>query len=433
MSFNAIKPTTDSSFPGGDDYRNAPEVWTPEVSAPMIASGLSLPADFPPVHLLVVDDETAMERLFTQRFRHQIASGEWHFSFARNGIEALDILRQDATISVVLVDLNMPEMDGLTLLKKIDKLSLPVRCIILSAYSDMANIRTAMNCGAFDFLCKPIDFEDVAVTLVKTLRSVHEMRESHRAAEYLQTKERAELEIKRLQDLEQQRKEITTMIVHDLRTPLSSVITGLRMLLRSGPLNVVQKECHFLALTGGQRMLDIVNDLLDVDKMEAGFSVLQIAPFSIPQLIEEAIELVNASAQDSGLSLACEIEPDLPSLPGDIDKLRRTLVNLLGNAIKFAPQSGIIRIAVRRQEDEAILFSVSDSGEGIPSGALHSIFDKFCQAGTRHAGHRMSSGLGLAFCKMIVEAHAGRIWAESEAGQGSRFSFTLSTQLATGS
>ena len=120
--------------------------------------------------ILVVDDEPDLEHLVRQRMRREIRSGEYSFTFAQNGVEALELLSQDQDIDMVLSDINMPRMDGLTLLEQIPKVDPNIRSVIVSAYGDMKNIRTAMNRGAFDFITKPIDFEDMKVTIQRTLQ-----------------------------------------------------------------------------------------------------------------------------------------------------------------------------------------------------------------------------------------------------------------------
>jgi signal transduction histidine kinase len=216
------------------------------------------------------------------------------------------------------------------------------------------------------------------------------------------------------------------MIVHDMRTPLTSVIAGLQTLESAGPLNATQSECLAMALQGGKTLLGMVNDLLDISKMEDGSLKLECADLEVGRLAAEAVQQVAALADERRITLALEIAPGLPPLYADEDKLVRTLVNLLGNAIKFAPQGGTVTLAVCRSNTEkALLFSVSDTGEGIPTEAYGRIFEKFGQVDERKAGHRGSTGLGLTFCKMAVEAHGGRIWVDSELGHGSTFSFVI--------
>ena len=132
----------------------------------------------PPYKILVVDDEPDLEPLMLQRMRRNIRRGQYNFVFARNGVEALDRLHQDDDIDMVVSDINMPQMDGLTLLQQIPKVDPNIKSIIVSAYGDMENIRTAMNRGAFDFVTKPIDFRDLRVTIDRTLQHLMEWREA---------------------------------------------------------------------------------------------------------------------------------------------------------------------------------------------------------------------------------------------------------------
>ena len=131
-----------------------------------------------PYRILVVDDEPDLEPLILQRMRRKIRSGSYSFEFARNGVEALEMLNIHQDIDMVVSDINMPQMDGLTLLEQIPKVDPDIRSIIISAYGDMKNIRTAMNRGAFDFVTKPLDFEDLQVTIDRTLRHLEEWREA---------------------------------------------------------------------------------------------------------------------------------------------------------------------------------------------------------------------------------------------------------------
>ena len=128
--------------------------------------------------ILVVDDEPDLEPLMLQRMRRDIRAGRYQFVFAQNGVEALEKLREDHDIDMVLSDINMPQMDGLTLLEQIPKVDPNIRSVIISAYGDMKNIRTAMNRGAFDFVTKPVDFEDLQVTIDRTLRNMAEWKEA---------------------------------------------------------------------------------------------------------------------------------------------------------------------------------------------------------------------------------------------------------------
>src|SRR5580692_7422480 len=131
--------------------------------------------------ILVADDEADLEVLIKQKFRRQIREKQYEFFFASNGVEALEKIRLEPDLDIVLTDINMPGMDGLTLLGKLNEISPLIKAVIVSAYGDMENIRTAMNRGAFDFLCKPVNFEDLEMTMKKTIEHVAQLRKTLQA------------------------------------------------------------------------------------------------------------------------------------------------------------------------------------------------------------------------------------------------------------
>lgn len=230
----------------------------------------------------------------------------------------------------------------------------------------------------------------------------------------------------RLRELETLRDSLTDMVVHDLRTPLTSLLGGIQTLPALGDLNDDQREFVALSAQSGEILLGMINDLLDVSKSADGSLRLDYAEVSAADVVARAVEQVAQIARQKAIALVAEVASELPPLVADAEKLRRTLVNLLGNALKFTPERGTIIVAVRRDPgDNAFRFSVTDTGEGIPKEAFERIFEKFGQVEERRAGRKNSTGLGLTFCKMAVEAHGGRIWVESEMGKGSTFLFTV--------
>jgi PAS domain S-box-containing protein len=237
---------------------------------------------------------------------------------------------------------------------------------------------------------------------------------------------RKEVEVlyEQLRSLDRLKEDLTQMIVHDLRTPLTSLLGGLQTMEHLGELNVDQQEFLQLSISGGQTLLRMINDLLDINKMEDGSLALEYTPIDVTGLVERALQQIAALAHDKELALVRQIPHELPQLLADEDKLVRILVNLLGNAAKFTPVGGTVTVSASVEAQEAV-FAVRDTGEGIPRAAFERIFEKFGQVETRKAGRRMSTGLGLTFCRMAVEAHRGRIWVESELGQGSTFFFAL--------
>jgi len=242
-----------------------------------------------------------------------------------------------------------------------------------------------------------------------------------------------EMLYEQMRALDKVKNDLTHMIVHDLRTPLTSLLTGLLTLQGSRSLDEMENELLAISVSGGHTLLGMINDLLDISKMEDGSLSLEKSPIALSEITEEAFQQVASLVEEKALTLEAQIAPEISAgtpdaslLCADADKVRRVLVNLLGNAIKFTPRSGFITVSACIDSDRnAVVVRVRDTGEGIPKEAFARIFDKFGQVETRTAGRTMSTGLGLTFCKLVVEAHGGQIWVESEPGDGSTFSFTL--------
>ncbi|MHB1456021.1 MAG: sensor histidine kinase [Armatimonadota bacterium] len=229
-----------------------------------------------------------------------------------------------------------------------------------------------------------------------------------------------------LKQLEQSRDDMIHMIVHDLRTPLTSMIGSLQTMQIGtfGELNPDMAEFVDMSVKGSERMLGMVNDLLDISKMDAGSMQLEIEKTKVIDLAASAVSEVQYLIKEKEIQLEVTIQPDTLEVMCDVDKIRRVITNLLGNAIKFTPAKGSVNFSVSG-DSSGITISVSDTGEGIPEDYIDKIFDKFGQVESRKAGRRRSTGLGLTFCKLAVEAHKGNIWVDSTLGKGSTFSFKL--------
>jgi two-component system, sensor histidine kinase and response regulator len=367
--------------------------------------------------LLVVDDIETNRDLLSRRLERQ----GYAVATAENGRKALEMLRAD-TFDLVLLDIMMPEMDGYEVLQRLkaDDWLRHIPVIMISALSELDSVASCIEMGAEDYLPKPFN-----PTLLKA--RIGACLEKKRARDReMHLFEQLQQNYRRLQELERLRDDLTHMIIHDLRTPLTSVITGMQTLDVVGDLNEDQREIMSGAIIGGETLLGMINDLLDVEKLESGSMQLDYAVLSAAELVASAVSQVASLAESKQLTLVRQIAADLPPLRGDENKLRRTLVNLLGNAIKFTPSGGAVTVEARHSnEGQSVVFSVSDTGEGIPPEAFGRIFEKFGQVESRQGGRMMSTGLGLAFCKLAVEAHGGQIGVESALGQGSTFCFTI--------
>lgn len=225
-------------------------------------------------------------------------------------------------------------------------------------------------------------------------------------------------------ELEKLRDDLIHMIVHDLRTPLTSIIGGLQTIIDTEFEDELTREFVPMSLDSANVLLEMVNTLLDINKMESGQMTLDVGPVPLGDLAEQALDQVRGLATEHGHTLVTALDSACPVLQADGDKLRRVLINLLGNAIKFTPDGGTITVGTTCRPDEILLW-VRDTGPGIPEEYRDRIFEKFGQVEGEGRKKKNSTGLGLTFCRLVAEAHGGRIWVESREGEGSTFLLSL--------
>jgi signal transduction histidine kinase len=219
------------------------------------------------------------------------------------------------------------------------------------------------------------------------------------------------------------REEVLAIVSHDLRNPLNAVKLGASLLAHSKEISGEDREQLEIIDISANRMADLIADLLDVTRLEGG-KRLPIEPghVEIEPLFGEAHELFRSQAAASQINLDYEIEGATPAIFADRHRVMQVLSNLIGNALKFTPAQGFIFFRAKPHQDEHVLFSVTDSGPGIPKENLKDIFNPYWQA---KRAERMGAGLGLPIARGIVESHGGKIWVESEPGKGTTFFFTL--------
>jgi GAF domain-containing protein len=220
--------------------------------------------------------------------------------------------------------------------------------------------------------------------------------------------------------------EFLANVSHELRTPLNAIIGFSEVLGEKmfGELNEKQSEYVDDILSSGRHLLSLINDILDLAKIEAGRMELELTTFDLPGAIENALILVRERVTRHGIKLEREIDERLGDFVGDERKVKQILLNLLSNAVKFTPEGGQIRVKAMRGDETAII-SVADTGIGIAPEDHERIFEEFRQVGSNYAEKREGTGLGLSLTKKFVEMHGGKLWVESELGKGATFTFTL--------
>ncbi len=228
--------------------------------------------------------------------------------------------------------------------------------------------------------------------------------------------------------VERLREDMTHTMVHDLRNPLGNISASLETLTGGmlGPLSPVQLKVLDIAQGSAYRMIELVSAILDVNRLESGQMPLDKRSFSLADLVAETLQIQVSLAGEKGIRLEPDVPPTLPLAWADAALIRRVLQNLISNALKFTPSGGAIRVSARVEEKQgrpAILVAVNNTGQGIPPEIQSRLFQKFVTGRQEGRG----SGLGLAFCKLVVEAHGGRIWVESTPERGTTFTFSLAT------
>jgi hypothetical protein len=216
------------------------------------------------------------------------------------------------------------------------------------------------------------------------------------------------------------RDEVLAVVAHDLRNPVHTVL-GAAGVVEEVPAGEAQHRQVQVIQRAARRMERLISDLVDVASIENGTLSLRIAPVDLTALVSDSLELVEVQAHERRIDIHREIDPGIPTVMGDHDRLMQTLSNLLGNAIKFTPEGGNVRLRLTHSGNEVRL-SVADTGIGISPTDLPRVFDRFWRA---HDTTSKGAGLGLSIACGIIEAHGGRIWAESQQGVGTTLTFSL--------
>jgi len=354
--------------------------------------------------ILLVEDDPEDVILLKQG----LEKGGARFSIAHVSrlAEAVDQISYE-TFDLIILDLSLPDSQGLDTLMALRSAAKATPVVVLTSLADQSVALAALRMGAQDYLTKgALDGHLIG-------RSLRYAVERHRTL--------AELE-----KANQRINDFTSMIVHDLRSPLVNVIAIGDMINQGlfGPLNDDQQKWLGRIVTSGHKLVQLVSNVLDVSKLEAGRMDIIKKPVDIGKLLRTVIDNYQLMAQEKKITVHENLELSLDPIQADQDRLEQVLINLLSNALKFTPVGGAIELGAAVTGHEARVW-IKDTGVGIAADEIGEIFEKYKQSSSGKSSKMQGTGLGLLICKMIVEAHGGKIWVESEVGQGSSFCFTL--------
>ena len=364
------------------------------------------PVGLRPASVLVVDDTIENLRLLSSLLGEQ----GYEVRPVTSGRQALQAVEHDPP-DLILLDITMPDMDGYEVCRRLQTSegSKGVPIIFLTALTDTADKVRAFDAGGVDYVTKPFRFEEILArvkTHVALRRAQVALDDSYR----------------RLRELEQLRDDLVHMVVHDMRSPLTGVLTNLALMQReAATMSAPIREDLHAALESAEALNRMANDLLDVSRLEQDKMPLQRAPCDVSKI-----------ASDVGAALGMmdrlrQIDVESPGpleVRCDATIVRRILENLVSNGIRHTPAGSRIRISIV-DADSRVRIAVADEGYGVPPEARKKIFEKFGTVEARNERAYQSVGLGLAFCKLAVEAHGGTIGVDSGLPAGSVFWFEL--------
>jgi signal transduction histidine kinase len=229
-----------------------------------------------------------------------------------------------------------------------------------------------------------------------------------------------------LQRASRYKSEFLANMSHELRTPLNSSLILAKLLSENKDGNLTPEQLKFAQTIygAGNDLLNLINDILDLSKVEAGQVELERGLFSLREALERGVVMVRERASKNGVALQLELDSSVDLVEGDERRIRQVVFNLLSNAVKFTPAGGRVEVSTARVDGE-VQIAVCDTGPGIAAADQQRIFEEFQQARSGNGERPEGTGLGLALSKSLVELHGGRIWVESEPGKGSTFTFTL--------
>jgi signal transduction histidine kinase len=384
--------------------------------------------------LLVDDDEDyyVLTRAAFSDIEDQSYDLDWKISYD-DALTAMQRTRYD----VCLLDYHLGGRDGLDLLQTARQSGYPAPMIMLTGHGDRQIDLEAMAAGAADYLYKArtdsallersIRYAIDRTRLIDTLRE-NEARIAalyHQEQEHSRELERAYADLRRAENM---RDDLAHMIIHDLRGPLAAIMANIQLVGRAfdNSLPASQASSYLAgARTSANRMMWMIDDLLNVSKLEAGELRLMLKPIYLPAFLAEKQETYLAQLAEDGKTLDIHSPADLPTIMADIELLGRVFDNLIGNALKYTQAGGHINITAEAH-DQTLTIRVSDDGDGLLPEDQTRIFEKFAQGATANTQpSRHGTGLGLAFCRLVILAHGGTIMASGEPGHGATFTITL--------
>jgi len=384
-----------------------------------------------PATILVVDDELGIRegcRRILSRAGHQVV-------VAATGEEGWQQI-QSGQFDLVLLDIMMPDINGMELLKRIMPFDPNLVCIIITGYATVELAVQAIKGGAYDFISKPFDANALLMTVRRGLERRHLSLEARRLAQIEAEKEalerrKAELEKEalerralELERLDRVKSTFTRTVAHELRAPTAAIQSYLRLILDGYIPPEQQRKYLIRAEQRTSAQLELISDLLHLAHLQNPDLRIEREPVNVAESLREVCDLMSSRAQEKRIKLIVSVPEETYTISADPKHIKQLWSNLVSNAIKYTDEGGAVNITMTVQNKQVII-SVRDTGIGIAPEYLPRIFEEFYRTKAAKEHSEMGTGLGLSIVKRIVETYQGHIDVQSAVGQGSTFTVTL--------
>ncbi len=355
--------------------------------------------------ILVVDDDESMRDSCTQI----LTKDGYQAESAKDGASGLEQIKEKKP-DLVLIDLKMPGINGLELLEKTREIDPNIIAVVITGYATIESAVEAMKIGAYDFLPKPFTPDELRIIIKRGLEKrklIHETESLRREKKLME-------------------ENFITMVSHQLRSPLVAILQYFEVILGGmvGEVSEKQKEMIRKAQSRLENLMNLINDWLDVARLDSGQIIEKLKPLSLKKIIESLLEEMQPLAQEKDIYLELMPSSGNENVMGDEESLKQVFSNLLTNAIRYNKPKGKVKISIK-ENGNFIITEVQDTGIGISKDHLPFIFDQFYRVKRTEDQKIKGTGLGLSIAKKIVEAHGGSIQVSSEEGQGSTFTVFL--------
>ena len=381
-----------------------------------------------PSRILVIDDELGLR----EGCRRALQRHGFEVDVAGTGEAGLDKVRESG-FDLALLDIMMPDISGIDLLRMVHDHDPDIVCIIITGYATVELAVAAMKLGAYDFIAKPFSDDNLVLAVEKGLDKRHLEQEARRLQRVEEEARRLAQERSMLEELDRVKSAFMRKVAHELRAPIAAIESFMNSILEGYGSPEIQQLMQERAAQRAQELLALVDDLLNLSRIKDVKLKTAKQDVSLQQILDQVLRLHGPEAERKEIILQVDCQ-DCPSIRADPTHIKQLWTNLISNAIKYTPQKG--SVSVRLWIDESTLVGqVTDTGIGIAQEDLPRLFEEFYRTEQAKSFAQYGTGLGLSIVKEIVEEHGGGISVDSELGKGTRFTFRLpaNTQTVPGS